>query len=84
MYTVIVSDPNKLEKQIRKYPIEIKVKLFQVVDSLVKFPDVTNLKKLKGDGYRIRINNYRLLFDVDSLSKEIIIQDFLHRKEAYR
>ena len=42
--------------------------------------------KLKGrEGlYRLRVGDYRILYDIDDASQEIVILRIQHRREAYR
>jgi mRNA-degrading endonuclease RelE of RelBE toxin-antitoxin system len=51
---------------------------------LLKFADIGNLKKLKGDenAYRIRIGDYRLGIFFDG--ETVIFARVLHRKDIYR
>jgi mRNA interferase RelE/StbE len=50
---------------------------------LKKFPNLQNIKKLTNfePAYRLRIGDYRVLFDVEE--NIIIIGRILHRKESY-
>jgi len=84
MYRVTVRNPKKLEKEIRKYPESIINKIASTMKLLEYFPDINHLKKLSNNKYRIRINDYRLLFSVDLDQNTIIIHNVLHRREAYR
>jgi mRNA interferase RelE/StbE len=36
------------------------------------------------NGYRIRIGNYRILYEIDDLGKVVSVFKIAHRKEAYR
>lgn len=51
--------------------------------ALANFPDVSNIKKLTNfePAYRLRVGNYRVLFDV--LDSTIYIGRVLHRRESY-
>ena len=50
---------------------------------LKNFPNLQNIKKLTNfePAYRLRIGDYRVLFDVEE--NIIIIGRILHRKESY-
>jgi len=63
-------------------PFSSKIK--SEILKLKKFPDVNNIKKLVNfePSYRLRVGNYRILFDVDG--KEIIIGRILHKKSSYK
>ncbi len=51
---------------------------------LSEFPNIQNVKKLTNfePAYRLRIGDFRILFDVDR--DNIEIGRILHRKESYR
>jgi mRNA interferase RelE/StbE len=53
------------------------------IQELNYFPNVTNCKKLTNfePAYRMRVGNYRILFDV--IRDEIQIGRILHRKDSY-
>ena len=53
------------------------------IKRLINYPNISNIKKLKNHTpeYRLRIRNYRILFDIED--DTIIISNIKHRKEAY-
>ncbi|PIF04897.1 MAG: plasmid stabilization protein [Arcobacter sp.] len=53
------------------------------IAGLQNYPNLTNIKKLKNYSptHRLRVGNYRVLFDVED--DKIIIGRIKHRKEAY-
>ena len=56
------------------------------IEELKNFPDISNIKHLTNHHiaeYRLRIGNYRVLFDVDWNNKEIHILKIGHRKDVY-
>ena len=56
------------------------------VEELVDFPDVASIKFLKNHSiadYRIRVGNYRVLFDVDWKGREIHVLRIGHRRNVY-
>lgn len=60
----------------------------QVYDALVKLGDnplPPQSKKLQGSlGYRLRVGDYRVLYELDKLNQVIAIYAVRHRREAYR
>ena len=71
-------------KDLKKISPEQKQKIHEKILSLEEFPEVTNIKKLTNfePAYRLRIGNYRVLFDV--VDDCIIIGRVLHRKDSYK
>lgn len=83
MYKIIVE--NRAQKDIRKLP----GKIFEQVDSaIISFetnPRPYNSKKLRGtDGWRIRIGDYRILYQIDDTNRIVAIYRVRHRREVYR
>jgi mRNA interferase RelE/StbE len=63
-------DDKALKDLLKVHKTEVK-KILSKIESLEKFPQVPNLKKLTNfePPYRLRVGNYRVLFDVDGDSK---------------
>lgn len=70
-------------KDLEKIDKKERVRILEAIEKLKDFPDVSNIKKLKNFNptHRLRVGNYRVLFDVEENS--IIIGRILHRKDAY-
>ena len=66
-----------------------KKHLFRIknaTENLAKFPDISNIKKLSTHplaDYRLRVGDYRILFDIDWEKKVICILKIGHRKSVY-
>jgi mRNA interferase RelE/StbE len=70
-----------LEKVPEPYYSAIK----QVIIKLADNPRPSGYKKLKGvDGYRIRINNYRVIYDIFDTILTVEVIAVGHRKNIYR
>jgi len=61
-----------------------KTKIHDKILELKDFPNIQNIKKLTNfePAYRLRVGNYRILFDV--LDDTIIIGRVLHRQNSYQ
>ena len=61
-----------------------KKRIHEKIMELESFPHLSNLKKLTNFelAYRVRVGDYRILFDV--FDERIEIGRILHRKESYR
>ncbi len=52
---------------------------------LAENPRPDGAKKLKGEtGYRIRVGNYRVLYEIDDAAQLVIIYRVKHRRDVYR
>ena len=71
-------------KDLRKIDPKDKEKIHNRISGLKEFPNISNLKKLTNfePAYRIRVGDYRILFDV--LGDTIEIGRVLHRKDSYK
>ncbi len=71
-------------KDFKRISPEQKKKIHSKIITLKKFPEVSNMKKLTNfePAYRLRIGDYRVLFDV--VDDCIEIGRVLHRKESYK
>ena len=71
-------------KDLKNIPKEEKIRIYSKIFELKKFPNVSNLKKLSNfqPAYRLRVGNYRVLFDV--MNNTIEIGRILHRKDSYK
>lgn len=81
-YIIVLS--KKAKKQLDKLPNKIAESVFVAISSLEKNPRPIGCKKLNGrDGYRIRIGNYRVIYDV--IDNELIVDVVTlgHRKDIY-
>ncbi len=62
------------------------LKIKQGIEELKNFPDLPQIKHLSNHPvaeYRLRIGNYRVLFDVDWESNQIHILKIGHRRDVY-
>jgi mRNA interferase RelE/StbE len=73
----------KAVKQLLKLHTLHQVQIRDAVTLLGAMPDVTNVKALTHHefGYRLRVGNYRVLFDWDGAVKIVSIQEVRKRDE---
>ena len=75
-----------VEKDLRKLSSENSDRLLARIEELANDPLPVQSLKLKGtEGlYRIRVGDYRIVYEVDLLTKSILIHYVRHRREVYR
>jgi len=62
-----------------------KEKIITAIEKLSINPRPIGAKKLTGrDGWRIKINNYRVIYEIIDKICKILILDIGHRKDIYR
>ncbi len=73
-------------KQIKKLPSEIQERIQVKVDSLAIEPRPDGVKKLKGreNGYRIRVGDYRIIYDIVDDILLVTVVEVGHRSSVYR
>ncbi len=73
----------KAAKQARKLDRPVRLQILDAVEGLATMPDVSNVKALINHeyGYRLRVGNYRVLFDWDGAIKIVDIQEVRKRDE---
>lgn len=73
-------------KQIKKLPSEIQERIQVKIDSLAVEPRPDGIKKLKGreNGYRIRVGDYRIVYDIFDDVLLITVVEVGHRSSVYK
>lgn len=84
MYHVYITE--KAFKQLSKLPKPIQKKISENIDALSDNPRPAQSKKLKGydDLYRIRIADYRVVYEIVNQQVLITILRVAHRKDVYK
>jgi mRNA interferase RelE/StbE len=74
------------ERQLKKLPREDAVQIFKMISLLAHDPRPNNCKKMRGfDSIcRLRIGDYRVIYEIDSDHILVIILKIGHRKDIYR
>jgi len=71
-------------KELKALPRDVKQIVGKGIDKLAREGRGAGVKKLGGAGWRLRVGDYRILFEVDDKNKVITIYRIRHRREAYR
>ena len=81
----VVSKPS-VEKDLRSLPKSTLVRVLRQIDGLAVEPfPRTTIKLEGGEGlYRIRVGDYRIIYGVDRLAKQVLVHHVRHRREVYR
>jgi mRNA interferase RelE/StbE len=74
------------ERQFKKLPKEVQARLKHRIDILAENPFPRGVKKLSAeeDLYRLRIGDYRIIYQVQGKALLILILKLWHRKNVYR
>ena len=85
MYEVIV--PRSVQKVIDALSDEkLRDRIEEKLGALVEDPYPSGVVKIKGHNtrYRIRIGDYRVIYDVNDGKLLILVVNFQHRREVYK
>lgn len=74
------------EKDIRDLPAAIRERITHAILALRETPFPHAAQKLRGleHHYRLRVGDYRVLYEFDAAAQSITIYRVKHRREAYR
>jgi mRNA interferase RelE/StbE len=74
------------ERDFRKLAREIQLRLRPRIDALAGNPRPVGAKKLKGGDelWRIRVEDYRIVYEVRDRILVVLVVRVAHRREAYR
>ena len=76
---------NTAHHQLRQLsPVNLQ-RVHEAIEQLSQNPGPNGVKKLKGevDFYRIRVGNYRILYEIDDAARLICIERVMSRENAY-
>jgi mRNA interferase RelE/StbE len=83
MYRVIL--PNSVQKEIDRLPDEVARRILDRLGELAREPRPRDVKKLKGrKAWRIRVGDYRVIYEIDDRERRVVIIVAGHRRDVYR
>lgn len=73
-------------KQLKKLPTDIKERIDSKILELANEPRPNGVKKLEGSDslYRIRVNDYRVIYQIQDDVLLVTVAKVGHRREIYR
>lgn len=75
----------RAQKVIGDLPENRRDAIAEVIYALASEPRPHGYKKLAGrDGYRLRVGDYRVVYEIDDRAKQITVLDVGHRRNIYR
>ena len=84
MYEILLE--RRAEKDLKKLPSELFQRIIVKIRSLSENPKPQGSRKITGSksDWRIRIGDYRAIYEIDEKEKRVKIMRIRHRREAYR
>ena len=82
-YKIIVE--GRAEKELRKLPAAIRRRIVDAIDSLAHDPRPASSRKMVGSsGFRMRVGDYRVIYEIKDEIVSIFVIKIGHRREIYR
>ncbi|CAN5205957.1 type II toxin-antitoxin system RelE/ParE family toxin [soil metagenome] len=82
-YSIIVQ--RRAQKRLSRFPTYIQDRIEMGLRGLSEDPRPSGSSKLRGkEGWRIRVGDYRAIYEIDDESREVLVLDIAHRKDIYR
>jgi mRNA interferase RelE/StbE len=83
--TYSVSILRSAQKSLASLPTVIQDRLIATIRRLAVSPRPPGVRKLSGrEAWRIRVGDYRVLYEIEDTALTILVVDVGHRKEIYR
>lgn len=73
-------------RDFRKLPADIRLRLAKKIDALATAPRPDGVKKLAGEAefYRVRVGDYRIVYQIEDARLVVLVVRVGHRRDAYR
>lgn len=83
-YTIIV--PKPVQKQLDELPNIVRNRVIERIALLAEEPLLPGAIKLQGyeNNYRIRIGDYRVIYEINNEESIVLLLRCKHRKDSYR
>lgn len=85
MHEIVLSAP--AERDLKRLPPALFHRVITAIRALAQSPRPPGCRKLQGSGhddYRLRVGDYRVLYEVDDTAHRVRIMRVRHRREVYR
>ena len=82
-YRVIL--PRSVQKELDRLPDDVVKRILARLTQLETNPRPSDVKKLKGrEAWRIRVGDYRVIYEIHDRELQILVITVGHRREIYR
>lgn len=85
MFKYRVALTSSAERELGQLPAQAISRIGARIDRLESVPRPQGCKKLRGgdNEWRIRVGNYRVIYEIDDKARTIDVTRIAHRREAY-
>ncbi len=82
-YRVII--PKSVQKELDRMPDDVVRRILARLAQLETAPRPADVKKLRGrEAWRIRVGDYRVIYELHDRQLQILVVTIGHRREIYR
>lgn len=75
----------RAQRTLAELPVRDYERVRDTINDLTQIPRPPGCLKLSGrDGWRIRIGNYRVIYEINDAEITVLVLDVGHRREIYR
>lgn len=75
----------RVARDLARLPKALQARVSERIDHLAREPRPRGCEKLVGpEAYRLRIGDYRVLYEVDDKTRKVYLVRVAHRREVYR
>ena len=75
----------RAQKELSELPSEVYEQTKETIRTLAEEPRPPGCKKLTGrEGWRIRVGDYRIIYEIDDARNVVTVLDIGHRRDIYR
>ena len=84
MYEVLLE--RKAERDLKKLSSDVFLRIIPHLKSLSENPKPSGCRKIVGskNDWRIRVGDYRIIYEINALNKTVKVMRVRHRKEVYK
>lgn len=83
-YAVLLA--SRAGRELKDLPKDAIHRIDQAISSLSANPRPTGCKKLRSktpEGWRVRVGDYRILYQIDDAAKRVLVYRIGHRRDIY-
>ena len=76
----------RAEKDLSKVPKKITRRVVRIIIKFKKNPRPAGVRKISGSAnyYRVRVGDWRIVYEINDKSRQVYVFRIRHRKEAYK
>lgn len=75
----------RARRDLAALPRDVQARLGSAIDGLADEPRPPGARKLRGDdAWRVRVGDYRILYDIEDARLRVLVLAMGHRREVYR